>query len=130
MYLRRMELKTAVVTSSHYCEKALQAANIEDLFDARVDGEVIVKQHLSAKPAPDYFLTAAQMLKVAPANAVVIEDSISGIQAGARGGVGLVIGVDRMGNAEQLRASGANIVVSDLADLLTCLNQTAMKPAA
>jgi beta-phosphoglucomutase family hydrolase len=117
-YLRRVGIKTAVVTSSQNCQAVLHAAKVEDLFDARVDGDVIVKEGLAGKPAPDSFLKAAEMLGVMPERAVVIEDAISGVEAGAQGGFGLVIGVARKGNAEELKAHGAHLVVNDLAELL------------
>jgi beta-phosphoglucomutase family hydrolase len=117
-YLRQMGIKTAVVTSSQNCQAVLHAAKVEDLFDARVDGDVLVKQGLAGKPAPDSFLKAAEMLGVIPERAAVIEDAISGVRAAAQGGFGLVIGVARKGNAEELKAHGAHIVVNDLAELL------------
>jgi beta-phosphoglucomutase family hydrolase len=117
-YLRGMSIKTAVVTSSQNCQAVLQAAKVDDLFDARVDGDVLVAQGLAGKPAPDSFLKAAELLGVTPERAVVIEDAISGVKAGARGGFGLVIGVARKGNAEELKAHGAQVVVDDLAELL------------
>ena len=117
-YLRQMGIKTAVVTSSQNCQTVLQAARLEDLFDTRVDGDVLVKQGLAGKPAPDSFVKAAEMLGVMPEHAVVIEDAISGVRAGAQGGFGLVIGVARKDNAEELKAHGAHIAVNDLADLL------------
>ena len=117
-YLRGMNIKSAVVTSSQNCQTVLQAAKIEALFDARVDGDVLIREGLAGKPAPDSFLKAAAMLGAAPERAVVIEDAISGIQAGVRGGFGLVIGVARKGDADALKAQGAHIVVRDLAELL------------
>ena len=117
-YLRHLGLKTAVVTSSQNCQTVLQAAKVDDLFEVRVDGSIIAEQHLAGKPAPDSFLKAAEMLGVDPKSAVVIEDALSGVQAGAKGGFGLVIGVARKNNAEELKANGAHIVVNDLADLL------------
>src|SRR5206468_5269925 len=123
-------VKTAVVTSSQNCQQVLQAARVGDLFDARVDGDVLSKHHLAGKPAPDSFLKAAQILQVSPRRAVVIEDALSGVRAGAQGGFGLVIGVDRKGNAEELRAEGAHIVVNDLAELLTASLAPSLKPAA
>jgi len=99
----------------------LHAANVADLFDASVDGDVLVEQGLAGKPAPDSFLKAAEMLRVTPERAVVIEDALSGVQAGVRGGFGLVIGVARKGNPEELRAHGAHQVVNDLAELLDVL---------
>jgi beta-phosphoglucomutase family hydrolase len=117
-YLREMNIKTAVVTSSQNCQAVLHAANVEDLFDARVDGDVLIKENIAGKPAPDSFLRAAAMLGATPERAVVIEDAISGIQAGVRGRFGLVIGVARKGDADTLKAQGAHIVVRDLAELL------------
>jgi beta-phosphoglucomutase family hydrolase len=128
-YLRYLGLKIAVVTSSQNCQTVLKAAKVDDLFDAHVDGLVITQQHLAGKPAPDSFLKAAEMLGVDPKSAVVIEDALSGVQAGAKGGFGLVIGVARKNNAEELKANGANIVVNDLADLLAW-NPAQFEPAA
>jgi HAD superfamily hydrolase (TIGR01509 family) len=128
-YLRKLGIKTAIVTSSQNCQTVLRAANISDLFDARVDGDVIARQGLAGKPAPDSFLKAAEMLGVTPNAAVVIEDAISGVQAGAKGGFGLVIGVARKGNAEELRANGAHMVISDLAELLSW-DPARLEPAA
>jgi beta-phosphoglucomutase family hydrolase/RpiB/LacA/LacB family sugar-phosphate isomerase len=130
MYLRRLGIKTAVVTSSQNCQAVLQAAKVEDLFDARVDGDVLVKYHLAGKPAPDSFLKAAEMLGVSPLRAVVVEDAISGVRAGAEGGFRLVIGVDRKRNAEELKAQGAHIVVNDLAELLSASLTRPLEPAA
>ena len=98
--------------------------------DPVVDGNVIADQHLAGKPAPDSFLKAAEMLAVTPQRAVVIEDAISGVKAGAQGGFGLVIGVARKGNAEELKAQGAHIVVKDLAELLTGSVAWPIEPAA
>src|SRR5881296_3830921 len=116
--LRPSGIKTAIVTSSQNCQTVLQAAGVGDLFDARVDGNVIAQQRLSGKPAPDSYLKAAEMLGVKPDRAVVIEDAISGVQAGARGRFGLVIGVARKDNVAELKAQGADVVVHDLAELL------------
>jgi beta-phosphoglucomutase family hydrolase len=117
-YLRRQEIKTAVVSASSNCESVLTSAGIADVFDVRVDGEVAARLKLAGKPAPDTFLKAAEELGVAPNRAVVVEDAISGVQAGRDGGFGLVIGVDRKGDAESLWANGADIVVNDLAEML------------
>jgi beta-phosphoglucomutase-like phosphatase (HAD superfamily) len=84
----------------------------------QVDGTVIRDEQLAGKPAPDTFLAAAKLLDVEPARAVVIEDAISGVQAGRRGGFGLVIGVARKGNADELKQQGADLVVTDLSELL------------
>jgi len=84
----------------------------------RVDGDTIDAQRLAGKPAPDTFLVAAQLLGVEPIRAVVIEDAISGVQAGVNGNFGLVIGIARKGNAEELKHHGAHLVVDDLAELV------------
>jgi beta-phosphoglucomutase family hydrolase len=115
--LRADGIKCAVVTSSQNRTAVLEAAGITDLFDAAVDGNTLIELGLAGKPAPDAFLQAAKALGVAPARAVVVEDAISGVQAGARGNFGLVIGVARHGNAEELRQHGAHVVVSDLGEL-------------
>jgi beta-phosphoglucomutase family hydrolase/RpiB/LacA/LacB family sugar-phosphate isomerase len=129
-YLRRMNIKTAVVTSSQNCETVLRAAKVDEFFDARVDGDVLIERGLQGKPAPDSFLEAAQMLRVLPGQAVVIEDAISGVRAGSAGGFGLVIGVARKGNAQELRANGADLVVNDLSELLTGGFNQLLEPAA
>jgi beta-phosphoglucomutase family hydrolase len=84
-YLRRMNIKTAVVTSSQNCRAVLEAAKVGDLFDAHVDGDVLVEQGLAGKPAPDSFLKATGMIGVVPERALVIEDAISGIRAAVQG---------------------------------------------
>ena len=117
-HLRRQEIKTAVVSASSNCESVLTSAGIADLFDARVDGEVAARLKLAGKPAPDTFLKAAEELGIAPNRAVVVEDAISGVQAGRDGGFGLVIGVDRKGDAKSLWENGADVVVADLGELL------------
>ena len=116
--LRAAGIKCAVVTSSQNRAAVLEAASIEDLFEVAVDGNTITELGLAGKPAPDAFLQAAKALGVPPARAVVVEDAISGVQAGANGSFGLVIGVARHGNAQELKRHGAHIVVADLAELL------------
>lgn len=116
--LRRLGIKTAVVTSSQNSQTVLQAAQVDHLFDACVDGDVLVEHGLAGKPAPDSFLKAAEMVGVAPERAAVVEDALSGIRAGVQGGFGLVIGVARKDNAEELKAQGAHRVVKDLAELI------------
>ena len=116
--LRHHGFKLAVVTSSEHCRALLKAAALDALFDARVDGDTIHAQHLAGKPAPDTFLLAAKLLGVEPARSIVIEDAISGVQAGANGNFGLVIGVARNGNVEELQQHGAHLVVNDLGELV------------
>src|SRR5215831_13177008 len=116
--LRQQGFKIAVVTSSQNCEAVLRAAKLEAFFEVRVDGNVIRAQHLAGKPAPDTFLTAAKWLGVEPTRAVVVEDALAGVEAGCNGNFGLVIGVARKGNAEELRHHGAHLVVNDLGELV------------
>lgn len=116
--VRDAGLHRAVVSSSANCAAVLAAAKIDDLFEARVDGVTVAEQHLRGKPNPDAFLAGARALDVDPSHAVVFEDALAGVQAGRAGNFGYVIGVDRVGQHDALLAHGANIVVTDLADLL------------
>jgi HAD superfamily hydrolase (TIGR01509 family) len=116
--LRRHGFKIAVVTSSQNCAAVLTAAKLDAFFEVRVDGNMILAQHLAGKPAPDTFLMAAKLLGVEPARTVVIEDAISGVEAGAAGNFGLVVGVARKGNADELKHHGAHLVVNDLGELV------------
>jgi len=116
--LRGEGFRTGVVSSSSNCAAVLSAAGIADLFEVRVDGKVAAETGLPGKPAPDTFLEAARQLGVEPARAVVVEDAISGVQAGKSGGFGLVIGVAREDNAATLEQNGAGLVVGDLQELV------------
>ncbi len=116
--VRKAGLKTAIVSSSANTEAVLKAGGVADLFDVRVDALVADERHLHGKPAPDTFLEAAKMLGVPAANACVFEDALVGVAAGRAGHFGFVVGVDRVGQADQLRAHGADAVVKDLAELL------------
>ena len=111
-------LRRAVVSSSTNCRDVLAAAGIQDLFEEIIDGVVAEREHLQGKPAPDTFLAGARALGVEPAEAVVFEDALAGVEAGRAGRFGFVVGVDRVGQAEALRAHGADLVVDDLAKLL------------
>jgi beta-phosphoglucomutase family hydrolase len=111
-------LKRAVVSSSANCRDVLAAAGLDGLFDTVIDGYVAEQRHLRGKPAPDTFLEAAKDLGVEPRGAAVFEDALAGVEAGRAGGFGYVVGVDRVGQADALKAHGADIVVSDLAELL------------
>jgi HAD superfamily hydrolase (TIGR01509 family) len=115
--LRTGGRRVAVVTSSRNCDAVLQAAGIQNLFEARVDGNVAAAKKLVGKPSSDTYEEAARMLGTLPEQAVVIEDAISGVQAGRTGGFGLVIGVARSVDPELLRQNGADNVVRDLAEL-------------
>jgi HAD superfamily hydrolase (TIGR01509 family) len=111
-------LPRAVVSSSTNAHDVLAAAGIADLFEQVIDGVVAEREHLNGKPAPDTFLAGAKALGTEPSHAAVFEDALAGVQAGRAGGFGFVVGVDRVGQADALRAHGADIVVEDLADLL------------
>jgi beta-phosphoglucomutase family hydrolase len=111
-------LRRAVVSSSTNCRDVLRAAGIEDLFEERIDGVVAERERLKGKPAPDTFLAGARALGVEPAEAVVFEDALAGVAAGRAGNFGFVVGVDRVGQADELRAHGADVVVEDLSELL------------
>ena len=115
--LRAEDVKTGVVSSSNNCAAVLAAAEIADLFDVRVDGLDITRLALNGKPAPDGFLEAAQRLGLEPPRVVIVEDAIAGVQAGRAGRFGLVIGVDRGGQSLELRRAGADVVVTDLAEI-------------
>jgi beta-phosphoglucomutase family hydrolase len=110
--------RTAIVSSSANTVAVLKAAGITDLFDVRVDAQVAKERGLHGKPAPDTYLEAARMLGVSAEEAAVYEDAQAGVAAGRAGGFGLVVGVDRVGQADALRAHGADIVVKDLSELL------------
>ena len=111
-------LARAVVSSSSNCREVLAAAGILDLFQQVVDGVVAERDHLRGKPQPDTYLEGARLLGVPPAAAVVFEDALAGVEAGRAGDFGWVVGVDRVGQAEALKAHGASVVVKDLAELL------------
>jgi beta-phosphoglucomutase family hydrolase len=108
----------AVVSSSTNAHDVLKAAGLYGYFEHVVDGVVAEREHLHGKPAPDTFLAGARELGVQPANAVVFEDALAGVQAGRAGKFGYVVGVDRVGQAEALKEHGADVVVQDLAELL------------
>lgn len=116
--VRAAGLRTAIVSSSANTTDVLEAAGVADLFDARVDAQLATARGLRGKPAPDTFLEAARMLGTAAGHAAVFEDALAGVAAGRAGGFGFVVGVDRAGQAAELRAHGADIVVQDLGDLL------------
>jgi beta-phosphoglucomutase family hydrolase len=111
-------LRRAVVTASANAAEVLRAAGLAELFEVRVDGVVAAERGLRGKPAPDTFLAAADELGVRPAQACVFEDAIAGVRAGRDGGFGFVVGVDRVGHADDLRRHGASLVVSDLGELI------------
>lgn len=114
---RAAGLSRAVVSASANTRDVLARTGIADLFDAVVDGIVAREQSLRGKPAPDTYLAGAKLLGAAPGQAAVFEDALAGVEAGRAGGFGFVVGVDRVHHADDLRAHGADVVVSDLAEL-------------
>jgi len=117
--VRDAGIHRAVVSASANTREVLKAAGIEDLFEVRIDGIVAAERHLRGKPAPDPFLAAAEQLKVPAADAAVFEDALAGVEAGRAGNFGYVVGVDRVGQRQALLEHGADVVVDDLAELLT-----------
>jgi beta-phosphoglucomutase family hydrolase len=116
--VRAAGLRTAIVSSSANTTAVLDAGGVADLFEAKVDALVAKERGLHGKPAPDTFLEAARMLGVPASQATVFEDALAGVAAGRAGDFGFVVGVDRVGQAAELRAHGADAVVQDLGDLL------------
>jgi beta-phosphoglucomutase family hydrolase len=111
-------LGIAVVSSSANTREVLEITGLDRYVQQRVDGVTLRDEHIAGKPAPDSYLRGAQLLGVAPDAAAVFEDALSGVQAGRAGNFGFVVGVDRVGQAEDLRRNGADVVVTDLAELL------------
>ena len=111
-------LRRAVVSSSANARDVLAAAGMAELFEEVVDGHAVEDQGLRGKPAPDTFLAGARALELEPEQAAVFEDALAGVEAGRAGSFGFVVGVDRAGQADELRSHGADVVVSDLAELL------------
>jgi len=116
--VKQAGLARAVVSASANCRQVLAAAGLSDQFDVIVDGIVATRDQLAGKPAPDTYLAAARALGVPPSEGVVYEDAQAGVQAGRAGQFGWVVGVDRVGQADELREAGADVVVKDLAELL------------
>jgi beta-phosphoglucomutase family hydrolase len=116
-FLDERGTKVAVVSSSRNAPPVLEASGLAPRFDVVVDGNVAARQKLAGKPAPDTFVHAAQQLDVPVERSVIFEDALSGVEAGKAGGFGLVIGVDRGVGVDRLTSSGADLVVSDLAEL-------------
>jgi beta-phosphoglucomutase family hydrolase len=115
---KQQGLRRAVVSSSANTREVLAAVGIEDLFEAVVDGLVAEREGLPGKPAPDTFLEGARLLGAEPARAAVFEDALAGVEAGRAGKFGWVVGVNRTGQAEALAQHGADVVVSDLSELM------------
>ncbi|MCS5497166.1 beta-phosphoglucomutase family hydrolase [Cnuibacter physcomitrellae] len=116
--LRGTHFEAAVVSSSRNAVPVLEVARIRDRFDVIVDGVVAAAEGLPGKPAPDTYRAAAARLGLEPSECVVVEDALSGVQAGRAGDFGLVIGVDRGAGGDELIAAGADVVVDDLSELV------------
>jgi beta-phosphoglucomutase family hydrolase len=120
-YLQAAEqagLRRIVVSSSANTALVLRTTGLERFIEGRIDGVTLVERHLAGKPRPDSFLAGAELAGVLPAQAAVFEDALAGVAAGRAGRFGYVVGVDRVGQAEELRQHGADVVVRDLAELL------------
>jgi trehalose 6-phosphate phosphatase len=115
--LRSRGVRSAVISASRNLDDVLDAAGLSTLFPVRVSGTDAARLRLPGKPDPAVFLEAAGRLEVEPSRAAIVEDALPGVEAGRRGGFTLVIGVDRTGHPDELRAAGADLVVSDLAEL-------------
>jgi beta-phosphoglucomutase family hydrolase len=114
--LRAHGVRVGLATSSKNGDYVLKKAGILHLFETRVDGVVSAQMGLRGKPEPDIFTTACGNLGVTPDRSIVMEDAVSGVQAGAKGKFALVIGIARENNADELKANGADVVVEDLAE--------------
>jgi beta-phosphoglucomutase-like phosphatase (HAD superfamily) len=112
----RRGIKVGLATSSYNSEEVLGRTNTARLFATVVDGVESARRGLRGKPEPDIFVAAADDLGVPSAGAIVIEDAVSGVQAGVKGGFALVVGIAREGNALELQKNGADLVVRDLAE--------------
>jgi alpha,alpha-trehalase len=108
--------RVGIVTSSKNCDTVLKSVGMDKVFEIKVDGNVAAERQIPGKPNPDTYLEGAKMLGIPPEKCVVVEDAVSGVAAGKAGKFGLVLGIDRHGNAE-LDKHGADIVVSDLSEV-------------
>jgi beta-phosphoglucomutase family hydrolase len=115
--LKKYNIRIGVASSSKNCKTVLDAAGLLDLFETRVDGVISAELGLKGKPEPDIFQTACDNLKVSYTQAVIVEDAVSGVQAGKKGGFGLVLGIARGGNSEELLTNGADISIGDIGEI-------------
>src|SRR4051812_1084006 len=111
-------LRRFVVSSSANTELVLRTTGLDEWVEGRIDGVTLAEKHIPGKPKPDSFLAGAALAGVPPARAVVFEDALAGVAAGRAGNFGYVVGVDRVGQAAELTAHGADVVVTDLAQLI------------
>ncbi len=114
--LRSRGIRVAIISASRNCTAVLRAADLADLFDVQVDGVDVERLAMPGKPAPDMLLEAAARLGVEPERAAIVEDALAGVEAGRRGGFGLVIGVDRADGGQALLERGADLAIRDLAE--------------
>lgn len=110
--------RAAVVSSSKNARNVLDASGLASRFEIVVDGTYAAAERLPGKPAPDTYVRAAELLGVPTLSCAVVEDAESGVQAGAAGAFGLVVGVDRGAGREALLGLGADIVVNELDELI------------
>ena len=115
--LQEKGIKVGVASSSKNAKAVLDAAGLSDLFETRVDGIVSAELRLKGKPEPDIFTTACDNLGVHYDRAVIVEDAVSGVQAGSNGNFGLVLGIARENNELALKLNGADIVVRDMGEI-------------
>jgi beta-phosphoglucomutase family hydrolase len=111
--------KMAVVSSSRNAPSVLEAAGLQERFSVVVDGAVAGDLGLAGKPSAETFVHAATELSANVTRSAVIEDALSGVAAGKAGGFGLVVGIDRGVGSDRLAEAGADLVVRDLAELVS-----------
>ena len=117
--LKAKGIHVGAASSSKNCEYILKTAGLDDLIETRVDGVVSQDLGLKGKPEGDIFVRAAENMSVSPEHSVVVEDAVSGVQAGVNGKFALVIGVARENNEEELKSNGADVVVTDFEGVTT-----------
>ena len=115
--LKKAGIKLGVASSSKNCKPVLERVDLLNVFEARVDGVVSAELGLHGKPEPDIFTTACDIVKANYAKSIVVEDAVSGVQAGVKGKFGLTIGIARENNIKELKEAGADIVVEDLEEI-------------
>ncbi|MEF2553589.1 trehalose-phosphatase [Aurantimonas sp. A2-1-M11] len=122
--LRHCGMSIGVFSASRNARRVLDSAGVRNLFDTVVDGVDAGELGLSGKPDPAMLVETARRLDCAPDEVAVVEDALSGVEAGARGRFSLVVGINRQiagarTQGHALRTYGADLVVRDLRQLLT-----------
>lgn len=115
--LKNLNIKLGVASSSKNCKPVLEAAGLLELFDTHVDGVVSAELNLKGKPEPDIFRAACDNLQVDYSKAIIVEDAVSGVQAGRKGNFGLVLGIARENNEKELFNNGADRVIKDFSEI-------------